>query len=567
MHGSSGIPRPVMNSRHALLISTASYQDEALRELNSPTPDSQILEQVLADPAIGAFETQAIFDRPYFEICERVGDFLADRRRDDTILIYITGHGLKNPEGELYFAATNTRQARLEETGVSAERLARQMERCRARRILLILDCCFGGAFPAGFSPKSAESIQFDEFDAAGTIVLTATSATEFAFEGSALTAREFSSSVFTEAVVLGLTTGDADIDRDGKVSATDLFGYVTAAFRDLRPKQSPTLHAHGMQGDYFISGTPVATRTAQLPRARDINGGLESAQKTAESENGPPPRVLGDILEDVLNQIEVAAGRDVGHTGGSTLSTGHERLDSLTGGIGAGDLVLITGASGAGKSTLAMDFLRESAIRAKRWSIFATLEASQTDATMRILSAEAGIQHANLRAGWLGDDDWRRLARIMGGIAESPIVFLEQETLSLSLLAQEIRSTPRSELVVVDSLQLLAESGDPPDLLSALRTLKLLAKQENVVIAATVSPDPRLANGSSPIGEIDRYADLVINVFRHEQVEDWSSRMGEADLILIKNRRGPRGTVTVAFQPHYARFVDLTNEGGTFPE
>jgi replicative DNA helicase len=58
--------------------------------------------------------------------------------------------------------------------------------------------------------------------------------------------------------------------------------------------------------------------------------------------------------------------------------------------------------------------------------------------------------------------------------------------------------------------------------------------------------------------GSIEQDADVVILLHREDAYERESPRAGEADLIVAKHRNGPTTTVTVAFQGHYSRFVDM---------
>jgi replicative DNA helicase len=114
--------------------------------------------------------------------------------------------------------------------------------------------------------------------------------------------------------------------------------------------------------------------------------------------------------------------------------------------------------------------------------------------------------------------------------------------------------------LVVVDNLQMITEVTGPSGLVAATRALKLMAQEFNVAVVATVLQEAELSTENSPIGAIDRYADLVIEISRYDDTDPRSpnSRIGEADLHVVRNRRGVNGTVIVAFQGHYGRFVDF---------
>src|SRR5207245_4557313 len=66
------------------------------------------------------------------------------------------------------------------------------------------------------------------------------------------------------------------------------------------------------------------------------------------------------------------------------------------------------------------------------------------------------------------------------------------------------------------------------------------------------------VADGIFAHNSIEQDADVVILLHREDAYERESPRAGEADFIVAKHRNGPTTTVTVAFQGHYSRFVDM---------
>lgn len=177
-----------MSARRALLVASGSYTDSGLSKLRSPAVDADRLGRILRDPAIGAFDVELLLNSPYHEVGERVADFLASGHSKDTLFLYFSCHGLLDEYGDLFFACTNSRLNSLDSTATSALSIARQMGRSRSRRIVLALDCCFSGAFPAGLTPRAVESLDVREgieetLAGQGRAVLTATSSTEYAFE------------------------------------------------------------------------------------------------------------------------------------------------------------------------------------------------------------------------------------------------------------------------------------------------------------------------------------------------------------------------------------------------
>ena len=136
--------------RKALIVANDEYEQAALRNLLAPAADAEALGRVLSDPQIGDFAVQVVRNEPSHEIQARIEDLFSDGRPDDVLLLHFSGHGLKSESGELFFAASNTRPDRLGSTAIPADFVQRCMRDSRSRSIVLLLDCCYGGAFAQG---------------------------------------------------------------------------------------------------------------------------------------------------------------------------------------------------------------------------------------------------------------------------------------------------------------------------------------------------------------------------------------------------------------------------------
>ncbi len=233
----------VPGGRYALLIATGRYDHPDLRRLRSPAQDAQGLARVLRDPRIGDFDVRTVVDRRHHEVNRDIEEFFLDRGRDDLLLLHLSCHGIKNDNGELFFAAKDTDPKLLASTAVTAEFLHTQMRRSRARSIVLLLDCCYSGAFLPGSKGDTSVHVK-DELAGHGRAVLTATNRTEYAWEGGRLGELEPEPSRFTGAVIEGLRTGEADGNRDGLVSVKDLYEYVYERLHAERARQRPQMWA-----------------------------------------------------------------------------------------------------------------------------------------------------------------------------------------------------------------------------------------------------------------------------------------------------------------------------------
>ena len=230
-----------MMSRYALIIATYDYVDTGLRRLVSPQQDAESLAAVLADPDIAGFDVTIMINEPHHVVGEAIGDFFAERLRNDLTLLYFSGHGLKDDEGRLFLAMRDTRRRTLRFTGLSAESVNEAMNECISRRKVLVLDCCYSGAFPGGWVAKGDSAVHtLERFgDGHGKVVLTASDATQYSFEGDRLSGSG-SASIFTRHLVEGLRSGAADQDGDGDVTLDELYAYVYERVIAEMPHQRP---------------------------------------------------------------------------------------------------------------------------------------------------------------------------------------------------------------------------------------------------------------------------------------------------------------------------------------
>jgi hypothetical protein len=266
--------------RYALILASSEFDDATLRRLTAPPQDAEDLRQVLSDPEIGGFEVTTYTNAASSTLSESIEAFFDGRRRDDMLLLYYSGHGIKDLEGRLHFAARNTRSDRLRSTAIPASFIHDVMANSRSRRQVLVLDCCHSGAFARGMVAKSGDRVGIGErLQGRGRIVLAASDAMQYAFEGTEVTGGA-ASSMFTRSLVSGLRTGTADLNHDGYVSLDELYDFVHEEVVRLTPQQRPAMWAFDVHGDLWIARSPhVATTPAPADRP-----GLES------SGTAPPP-------------------------------------------------------------------------------------------------------------------------------------------------------------------------------------------------------------------------------------------------------------------------------------
>ncbi|MGW1615630.1 caspase, EACC1-associated type [Streptomyces sp. NPDC002285] len=261
-----------MSRKHALLVGTAAYEDVSFPALPAVRADVHYLSQVLEMPAVGRYEKCVrVEDSSKAAIKQAVEGFLRDREPDELVVLYLSGHGAYDREdGQLYYVTTDTEADRLQQTALEASYVTDQLEKCAARRKVLLLDCCFSGSAVQGFRSKGgSHSTTAPVVEATGVHVITASQHWEQAF-----TTDADQPSQFTRAIVEGLHSGQADLDGDGYVSANDLFRYVS---RDLRKapdgrRQTPTQSSLQVTGDIYLAD---ASTGRQIPALKPLPAGL----------------------------------------------------------------------------------------------------------------------------------------------------------------------------------------------------------------------------------------------------------------------------------------------------
>ncbi|MEV6316518.1 type VII secretion protein EccCb [Streptomyces sp. NPDC051776] len=253
-------------TRAALLVATTEYVDPGLRLLRSPAQDARRLGALLDDPSIGYFDrVTMLVNESKASVEEHVEEFFRNRAASDTLLLYLSSHGIRDKHGRLFFTTVRTRRELPDSTAVSARFVEEQMSRCRASGKILLLDCCYGGAFVQGMEPFAAESEELTAQAAGkGTYVMAASDVLEFAYEGEQMKHRSGPfRSVFTEAIVDGLSTGRADADNDGVITAHELFAYIQAHVRETGVPQTPTEFTSGVQGNIPVAKAALWHRGA----------------------------------------------------------------------------------------------------------------------------------------------------------------------------------------------------------------------------------------------------------------------------------------------------------------
>ena len=244
-----------MSGRYALIIANTEYDDPGLAQLTAPGKDAKEFARVLDSREICAFDDVIIlFNTNASRVSETLDYFFSLKKPDDLLLLYFSGHGVRDEYGSLYLAVKNTNRERLRSTAIKSDFIREAMDQSRSRRQVLILDCCNSGAFAQGTKAEVGGSVgtaSAFEGTGYGRVVLTASDSTQFAWEGDQVIG-ETENSLFTHFLVKGLE-GEADLDGDGRITVDELYDYAYELIVTITPKQTPGKWSYKQQGEIVL--------------------------------------------------------------------------------------------------------------------------------------------------------------------------------------------------------------------------------------------------------------------------------------------------------------------------
>jgi replicative DNA helicase len=278
----------------------------------------------------------------------------------------------------------------------------------------------------------------------------------------------------------------------------------------------------------------------------------------------------IAEVLEQFFDRIDYLQqhrGESVG------VPTGFTDLDQLTGGLQKSDLIIIGARPSVGKTAFALGLAYGAAVTHGRTVGLFALEMSAEQLVQRLLSTETGVDAHRLRLGQIDDNEWDRVSRAFGRLAEAK-VFIDD---SAALNVMEVRTKARRlqaehglDLLVIDYLQLLSarrSENRVQEISEISRGLKGLARELNIPVVAlsqlsrgieTRADHRPMLSDLRESGSIEQDADIVMFLYRDEVYDPNSERKGIAEIIVAKHRNGPVGNVNLRFFTQTGRFADL---------
>jgi formylglycine-generating enzyme required for sulfatase activity/uncharacterized caspase-like protein len=231
-----------MARKIALLIGVGDY-GAGFQTLRCPANGVEAMRSVLSCPEMGGFDdVVALINPDVGEMRSRICEIFAQLTKQDLVLFYFTGHGIKDMTGDFYLTTARSElfaNGRPNAgTAVEADFLRREISHSLAERKVVILDCCFGAAFAKGFLAMNDSSVDIEaQLGGKGWCLLTSSTSARYALEqeGEDL-------SVYTRYLVEGIKTGGAAPDGECFISARHLHEYVTAQVKVAAPMMEPAM-------------------------------------------------------------------------------------------------------------------------------------------------------------------------------------------------------------------------------------------------------------------------------------------------------------------------------------
>jgi replicative DNA helicase len=277
------------------------------------------------------------------------------------------------------------------------------------------------------------------------------------------------------------------------------------------------------------------------------------------------------EVVKSSVAKIEDLYRRKADVTG---ISSGFTQLDRMTSGLHGGELIIVAARPSMGKTAFSLNLAQHMALRHKKTVAYFSLEMSREAVMMRLLAAEARISMKDIRSGKISDAAWPKLIQAAGHISDSSIYIDETSGISpteVRARARRLKARHGLDIIVIDYLQLMdlkqkVESRERA-VSEISKALKALAKELDVPVIALAQLNrgvegrtekrPMLSDLRES-GSIEQDADVIMLLYREDYYDkDNAEVVGNAEVIIGKQRNGPTGTVKMRWEAEFGRFRD----------
>jgi len=280
------------------------------------------------------------------------------------------------------------------------------------------------------------------------------------------------------------------------------------------------------------------------------------------------------ETLKEAMAKIEELNAFEGDITG---IPSGYQDLDRMTAGLQPSDLIIVAGRPAMGKTCFAMNIAENAAIKHGKSVAVFSMEMASLQLVMRLFSSLGQIEQNRIRTGTLDDLDWPKLTSAMNLLHKSKLFIDDTPALSPAELRARARRLKREhdiDMIIVDYLQLMSvpdtRENRATEIAEISRSLKTIAKELNIPVIALSQLNRALEQrpNKRPVmadlresGSIEQDADLILFIYRDEIYNPETSEKGKAEIIIGKHRNGATGTLQLAFQGPWLRFVNLAPE------
>ena len=287
--------------------------------------------------------------------------------------------------------------------------------------------------------------------------------------------------------------------------------------------------------------------------------------------------------IRDVLVEAFVQIDARLQHGAALGVPSGFTDLDNMTGGMHNGELIILASRPSMGKTALATNIAEQAAIHSRVTTLFVSLEMSRQELAQRMLCSQGKIDAGKFRSGMISSEDRKKLVESSAKLSEAPIFIDDTASRNMTEIAACARRLKRKEklgLIVIDYLQLV-EPDNPNDprqeqVAKIARRLKQLAREIGVPVMCLAQLNRQAEAGKEghrpklshlrESGAIEQDADVVMFIHRDEyfHTKEEAEKLGivgQADLIVSKQRNGPTGDVKLTWHQKFTRFENASHK------
>ena len=303
---------------------------------------------------------------------------------------------------------------------------------------------------------------------------------------------------LFNESEAIDLLTVAEQLRKNGNLEAVGGEFYLINLTQRVSSSANVEFHARIIL-QKFIKRKLIEISSEIIEDAyddtRDVFDSLDSAeQKLYEVTQGNLKRsseAAGDLVIKALKKIQDLSNKTDGFSG---VPSGFTKLDQLTSGWQASDLIIVAARPGMGKTALTLSMARNIAVGQGIPVAFFSLEMSSVQLITRLISSETGLSSEKLRTGKLEEHEWYVLNTKVKDLEKAPLFIDDTPSISIFDLRAKARrlSTQHGiQLIIIDYLQLMTAGGSKgvgnreQEISTISRNLKALAKELNIPVIA----------------------------------------------------------------------------------